>query len=82
MSRRLKEMDGAGLIRRERVPGDGRAAAVKLTEKGRAVCEAVRPLVQRMAEHFTAKLTRAQAKALDGALDRLLKDEEGRLGGL
>jgi MarR family transcriptional regulator for hemolysin len=82
MSRLLKEMQAAGLIRREPVAGDGRAAAVTLTEKGRAVCEAVRPLSAQVAEHFYAKLTKAEAMALHGALDRLLADEEGRLSGL
>jgi len=55
---------------------------VRLTEEGRAVCEAVRPLSAKVAAHFHAKLTKAQAKALHGALDRLLKDEAGLLSGL
>jgi DNA-binding MarR family transcriptional regulator len=82
MSRLLNEMERDGLIRRERVATDGRAAAVMLTDKGRAVCDAVRPLVQRVAAHFHAKLDEAEAQALHGALDRLLADEEGRLSGL
>ena len=52
MSRLLKEMEAKDLIRRERVTGDGRAAAVRLTEKGRAVCEAVRRYRQRWRSIF------------------------------
>jgi len=54
-----------------------------LTQEGSAVCEAVQSHSAKVAAHLTAKLTRAQARALHGALDRLLKDEAaGRLSGL
>ena len=57
MSVRLGRLERAGVIERERDPEDRRAVTVRLTERGRELVEAARPVYEQRAEHLAAALS-------------------------
>lgn len=64
ISRMLKGMEEEGLVRRRRDPGDGRAARILATARGRRIIEAAR---------------RARLDDLVGRLGRLSRTDQRRL---
>lgn len=69
MSRMVERLVQAGLLRRESVPGDRRAAYAVITEQGIEQLGAMWPVYARIVrEHFAPALAEADADALREAL--------------
>ena len=72
LSRLIERLDRAGYVRRSPCPEDGRAQVIYLTEKGRALIDAMWPTYRTAIEkHFSGKLDDAEARALAGLLEKL-----------
>lgn len=72
LSRLIDRLDRAGYVRRSPCPEDGRAQVISLTEKGRALIDAMWPSYRAaIAERFGGKLDEADARALGAILEKL-----------
>lgn len=72
MSRLVDRLDRAGHVRRTPCPEDGRAQVIYLTEKGRALIDAMWPAYRAaIAAHFSDKLDRADSRAMAALLEKL-----------
>jgi DNA-binding MarR family transcriptional regulator len=72
MSRLVDRLVQAGFARREPCPQDGRGQVICLTEKGRALIDAMWPAYRvAIMAHFGGKLGAGEAKALAGMLESL-----------
>ena len=72
MSRLVDRLVQAGYARREPCPEDGRGQVICLTEKGRALIDAMWPAYRgAITAHFGGKLGSDEATALAGMLERL-----------
>lgn len=78
VAQRLNRLDGAGLVRREPNPVDGRGRIVTLTPEGKALAHRALPSHLAAEESFLAALDTAQRTQLNGLLDRLLGDAQHR----
>jgi DNA-binding MarR family transcriptional regulator len=65
-----------GIIERERTTRDGRTYAVTLSERGRALLQAIRPIARRADRHVLAVLGEEDARALMSALTQLIRRSE------
>jgi MarR family transcriptional regulator, organic hydroperoxide resistance regulator len=66
--RTLTRMEGAGLVRREPDPADGRRAIVRLTERGRELQDVVPAILAEVTEQATAGMSEAERTRLVGLL--------------
>lgn len=66
-----------GIIERERTTRDGRTYAVSLSEEGRKLLQAVRPVARRADRHVLSRLPEDEARVLMEALSHLIKRQEG-----
>jgi DNA-binding MarR family transcriptional regulator len=72
MSRLVDRLVQAGFVRREPCREDGRGQMVCLTEKGRALIDAMWPAYRTaIAKHFGGKLDADEARAFAGMLEKL-----------
>ncbi len=72
MSRLIDRLTRAGYVRRQRCPEDGRGQVVHLTEKGRALTDAMWPAYRAaISAHFGDRLDQRQAEALSKILETL-----------
>jgi DNA-binding MarR family transcriptional regulator len=72
LTRVIDGMEQAGLVQRERPPGDRRAIEVVPTPKGMDVLNAARPLHRSAIQHhFTQHLTAAEVKTLTRAFTKV-----------
>jgi DNA-binding MarR family transcriptional regulator len=69
----VDEMEGAGLVRRERNPDDRRAYSVTLTARGKRVQKLAEETLDRVADEFFGRLTRHDRELLQAFLARLLE---------
>jgi DNA-binding MarR family transcriptional regulator len=72
MTKRLKQLEAAGLVRRIPSPDDGRSSSVALTAQGRRVVEAAVAAHVANEERLLAGLDAGERKLLAGLLRRLL----------
>lgn len=70
LSPMLKRLEAAGLVARNRAPGDDRSLAVGLTEQGRALRQEAEAVPGTMMERLG--LTRDQVQELNGTMRRLI----------
>ncbi|WP_419910982.1 MarR family winged helix-turn-helix transcriptional regulator [Hoeflea sp.] len=82
VSRALRTMEETGLITRCGAGGDGRGVEIGLTEKGKAVLEQCRPLVERLNEHFTGKIEENELQSVLRLVDALSAGETRELSRL
>lgn len=72
LSRLSDRLAAVGLARREPCPEDGRGQVIFLSEKGRALLDAMWPAYRSsVAKHFAERLDAADAEALARILDQL-----------
>ena len=72
MSRLVDRLIQAGYARRQRCPEDGRGQVIFLTEKGRALTDAMWPAYHAaITAHFGDRLDGQQAEALAGLMENL-----------
>ena len=72
LSRLIDRLDRAGYVRRSPCPEDGRAQVIYLTEKGRALIDAMWPTYRAaIAAHFSGKLDDNEARALAEIFEKL-----------
>jgi DNA-binding MarR family transcriptional regulator len=72
LSRLVDQLEGAGLLSRQPVPGDRRGAFAALTDAGRAAVERAWPVYSRSIEqHFARHLSDAESDLLIAALGRI-----------
>ncbi len=72
MSRLIDRLVDAGYARRQPCPEDGRGQVIYITEKGRAVIDAMWPAYRAaIAAHFGDRLDGRQAEALGESLEKL-----------
>ena len=72
----LGRMEEAGLVVRRASPADRRQSLIALTEKARSLRNQYEDVSQRMNEVFFQGFSPEEARALDGALDRILENLE------
>ena len=72
----LSRMEESGLVARRASPADRRQSLIALTEKARSLRNQYEDVSQRMNEVFFQGFSPEEARALDGALDRILKNLE------
>jgi len=73
ISRIVTELEGAGYVRREPDPDDGRAALATLTVAGRAALRAAAPVyLAGIEQHFTQHLTMRQQASIVEGLQRVI----------
>lgn len=82
VSRVLRDMERRGLIRRNGTQSDGRAIEIELTGEGRRALDRCRPLVDRLNDHFVAKLNEADLSMVLSRLDALAEGETRELTSL
>lgn len=82
VSRLLRDMEGRGLIRRLDAEGDGRCVEIRLTDSGRTVLHACRPLVDQLNAYFGAKLNPQDFETVIKLLDALADGETRELTSL
>lgn len=75
LSPMLKRLEAAGLVSRDRAPGDDRALAVGLTDAGRALRAAALEVPGTMMERLG--LDRAEVEALNRSMHRLISAAQG-----
>jgi len=74
LSRLVQRMEADGLVTRRRDPADGRATVLVLTRAGSARFERADAVYREaLREHFGRHLTTAQARALETALDPVVR---------
>ena len=71
VSRAVAKLIAAGRVKRETDPEDRRRAPLSPTSEGRAIYRRIVPLVKARERDLTSALTPAEARALDGILDKL-----------
>jgi DNA-binding MarR family transcriptional regulator len=72
LSRLVDRLARSGLVRREQCPEDGRGQVIGLTEKGRALIDAMWPAYRAaIMSHFGDRLGAGEAAVLGGVLERL-----------
>jgi DNA-binding MarR family transcriptional regulator len=78
VSRVVTELEGAGLVRREANPEDGRSSFAAVTAEGRARLRQTAPVyLSGIEEHFLRHLGAAEVRTLVRALGRVVAAEEG-----
>lgn len=75
ISRALRAMEGAELIRRQAGRDDGRTTKVQITEKGAGLCIEATPMAQENAARFAGKLADEERQTLARLLGKLRADE-------
>lgn len=74
VSRMLVAMERAGLVRRRRRRGHGRAVQVALTARGRRVLERTEELAERFEASFLRGIDTGKREAIEGDLRRLIEN--------
>ncbi|SLN56947.1 Transcriptional regulator SlyA [Pseudoruegeria aquimaris] len=82
VSRALRQMEDAGLIRRESGERDRRTTLVQATPRGADLLAQANRLARANSAHFLAKLGEGDKARLTALLDRLREGEETRLPNL
>ena len=77
MTRRLDRLEAKGLSRRTRSSQDRRLMNLELTEEGRAAYPRMREISMANANRFLRGFTKAEARQLEGFLNRMLDNAEG-----
>jgi DNA-binding MarR family transcriptional regulator len=77
MTRMLDRLEAKGLIRRTRSSQDRRLMNLELTEEGRAAYPRMREISMSNANRFLRGFTKAEARQLEGFLNRMLENAEG-----
>jgi len=77
MTRMLDRLEAKGLIRRTRSSEDRRLMNLELTEEGRAAYPRMREISMANANRFLRGFTKAEARQLEGFLNRMLDNAEG-----
>lgn len=72
----LNRMEESGLVARRASPADRRQSLIALTEKAGSLRSQYEDVSQRMNEVFFQGFSPEEARALDGALDRILENLE------
>lgn len=75
VSRLLRTLENRELVRRANAAHDGRAKAVTLTTRGRAVLSLATAGAHETARWYKAKLTQQEQSELDALLNKLLEGE-------
>lgn len=76
MTRMLDRLEAKGLIRRSRSVHDRRLMNLELTEEGRAAWPRMRELAMGVANRVLRGFTRAEARQLEGFLNRMLENAQ------
>lgn len=77
LSHQIRRMEERGYVRREACVTDSRSAVVVLTEAGKSVIAAARPVQERIvSEHFLSVLSQDQQEALSQACGAVLSHLE------
>ena len=76
MTRMLDRLEAKGLIRRTRSSQDRRLMNLELTEEGRAAYPRMREISMANANRFLRGFTKAEARQLEGLLNRMLDNAE------
>jgi DNA-binding MarR family transcriptional regulator len=76
VSRSLRHLESAGLVKRSSLRQDFRLSVIRLTAKGRAVLGQVRPMAE---GHEARLLAGIDSAAFKAQLDRLMANAEGLL---
>ena len=76
MTRMLDRLEAKGLIRRTRSSQDRRLMNLELTEEGRAAYPRMREISMAVANRFLRGFTKAEARQLEGLLNRMLDNAE------
>ena len=76
MTRMLDRLEGKGLIRRNRSPEDRRLVHLELTDEGRAAYPRMRELSLAVANRFLRGFSKAEARTLEGLLNRMLDNAQ------
>ena len=76
MTRMLDRLEAKGLIRRTRSSQDRRLMNLELTEEGRAAYPRMREISMANANRFLRGFTKAEARQLEGFLNRMLDNAE------
>jgi DNA-binding MarR family transcriptional regulator len=74
MTRMLDRLEAKGLIRRQRSAEDRRLMSLELTDEGRAAYPRMREISMTIANRFLRGFTKAEARQLDGLLQRMLQN--------
>lgn len=77
MTRMLDRLESKGLIRRTRSLQDRRLMELELTEEGRAAYPRMREISMGVANRFLRGFTKAEARQLEGLLNRMLENAHG-----
>ncbi len=77
MTRMLDRLEAKGLIRRTRSSQDRRLMNLELTEEGRAAYPRMREISMAVANRFLRGFTKAEARQLEGFLNRMLENAQG-----
>ena len=77
MTRMLDRLEAKGLIRRTRSSQDRRLMNLELTEEGRAAYPRMREISMANANRFLRGFTKAEARQLEGFLNRMLENAQG-----
>jgi len=77
MTRMLDRLEAKGLIRRTRSSQDRRLMNLELTEEGRAAYPRMREISMAVAKRFLRGFTKAEARQLEGFLNRMLDNAQG-----
>jgi DNA-binding MarR family transcriptional regulator len=73
VSRAVAELERLGLVRRADSDADRREEPLSLTPKGKAAYDDLAPKAADFARHLLDDLSAAERKALEAAIDRLLR---------
>jgi DNA-binding MarR family transcriptional regulator len=65
-----------GIIERERTTRDGRTYAVTLSDSGRELLQAIKPIARRADRHVLSVLSEEESRALVNALNQLIRRSE------
>lgn len=74
ISREVRELTDAGLVRRTSDPTDGRAGIVELTPKGRRTSESYRAATDEIVAETFSRWTAAELRDLAAQLERVAAD--------
>jgi DNA-binding MarR family transcriptional regulator len=77
MTRMLDRLESKGLLRRRRSADDRRLVHLELTEEGKAAYPRMREISLTVANRFLRGFSRAEARALEGLLTRMLENAPG-----
>jgi DNA-binding MarR family transcriptional regulator len=77
MTRMLDRLESKGLIRRTRSAEDRRLMNLELTEEGRAAYPRMREISMAVSNRFLRGFSKAEARALEGFLSRMLENAQG-----